>query len=420
MKILNHTLILLILISSSLFSKEKLNQLYNEIKINHILSGELNSSSYLYRVKYNSPSCGGLSYHLGYYVNGDTTLKTNTNVDGGIYTGNDIAPKKLQDFTTQLGDLYLRFKRGSISAFHGKSTLNTPMTHNLYSMIPNFYDYSKIKKKLILKTEVSLAHIRAMSYGSRAYSDYTIIGDNTYSAGATSLATTKRAEFIDIGTISGADVASTYKMMHLSVRNSLVPYTVIKLHEYYTTDLLQMLYTDVITKYPFTSDLRSLFGIQYLSQKGLKSTTFDSSFASYTSSIYGIMLGSESFDNTFKSYISYTKNGSSDIFNPWGGDPLWSSTMFSRNEYRASVSAIKFHYYQIMPDMFGLFFQSDIALYTKSNFATATRAGSEVDLISGFDLKNGNYFKFIYNYKVSEIDKALDMKVLRILIGLKY
>ena len=421
MKLIKPLLLITILTTFSFSEeKERLGQFYNSLKFEHIFLGD-EASSYLYRIKYNSPSCGGLSYHVGYYVNGDTTLGssltlgTATNVDGGAYLGNSPSPK---DLGLELGELYLRLKMGTFKAAFGQGLLDTPMTKNLYSMVPNFYGYYYAMTKEIPRVELEGYYITTMSYGSRAYNDYYLTGESTAYAGATSLAMTNRGEFINIGLASGTSELSL-GIIALGFKTNVIPYTLVKLYEYYLYGYANNFYYEAVTKLPLFSDYRLVVGLQGLNQVGLASTDFDTDFEGKSASLLGAKVGFETYDKLTEIYAAVSLNGTNSIANTWGGDPIWTSTEYTRNEYRGGVSSLKLHVKSLDPSSFFLI-GGTLGVYTNSTLKNVAILPLEVDAFTGIDFNNGNYLKLVYNFKMSEVGSAYDMNSARILVGLKY
>ena len=425
MKFLYRLIIISFILSTSLIAKEKLDTFYNEVELNHIYMGTLSGSAWMYRLKYNSPACIGFTYGLGYYVSGDSSLSVyslnpTSDIDGGIYIGNSSNLKALNMI---MGEAYINFKKGALNIRHGLGKFDTPMTKNLYFNIPNFYDYTVFRSKHIKKTEIEMAQIRSMSYGSRAYSDYSLIGGNSTSAGASSLATTNRDTFINIGTISG-NSASTYGLFMIGLKSSIIGYTQLSIYDYYSNHFINSTYIQSLSRIPFGEDFRAVIGVQGLYQKGLGRTEFDSSFSDFAAMSYGTKLGYELRKGNGGVYISYTKTGNNSIFNSWGGDPLYTSTMFVRNSYRGNVHGIKLESNYIVRSndwLNGTMFDIAYGYYTQSNFATANSNGYGADFIVGYEVDDATYIKFISNIFKNELDVTdKNQQIYRVLIGYRF
>jgi hypothetical protein len=69
--------------------------------------------------------------------------------------------------------------------------------------------------------------------------------------------------------------------------------------------------------------------------KNLASSWLDSSSAT----LFGLKL-SVNYEK-ISAYIAYNHSGDSKLLNPFGGDPAYTSSFFSRNAYRANVDAYK-------------------------------------------------------------------------------
>jgi len=115
---------------------------------------------------------------------------------------------------THLGQVYLEYNNGKI--IHAKADhmiLNTPLTKIQWSLMPNFYESGVVSTQAVPGLTLSAAHINGMSYGSRAATDWGLIGEKTKSAGVAQGmigqggSTLEQAKFVNIG--YGAGYANT-------------------------------------------------------------------------------------------------------------------------------------------------------------------------------------------------------------------
>jgi hypothetical protein len=139
-----------LLLSSSLFASSNTNniQISGELKVHHILTDQKNAwapttgSAAMLKLKMITPEFNNFSFGIASYTTGDTGVtKTNTageTVAAGMFMG-DVTSDTTETKTV-IGESYLQYHNYNYVAKIGRQLLDTPMTSNLYSTTPNFYE----------------------------------------------------------------------------------------------------------------------------------------------------------------------------------------------------------------------------------------------------------------------------------------
>ena len=340
----------------------------------------------------------GLKVGAALYVNGDTGLtkwnETGIKNAGGMFVSEEGDP------TVHLGQAYLTYKNDTLHAKVGRQILNTPLTTIKWSLMPNFYEAAVVGTKVSSDTSLTLAHISSMSYGSRVAADWGLIGEKTYTAGArptylqSSAIGAKQAEFINMGELAGTDDTSGITAVN-------VAYTGIKnlklsLWDYYAHDIGNMIYADAAYKMPVAKGVNLAVNAQYLSQ------SLDGASDNYSLIGTKVKVGNKKWS----AYLAYSMSGAdAEFFNVWGADPSYTSSLFSRNQYRQDVSAYKIGGHYVI--MKGLKLIASHANYGQSKTTgwgsfNAERDATETDIILAYKPSKKWMLKIFNTMRTSE------------------
>ena len=317
-----------------------------QVKAMHILDDNTNKftpengSGYLLTLKYVTPELvKGLKAGGAFYINGDTSLtrwESSQKKANGMFTDKDGANQ------TNLGQAYLEYKNNSLFVKAGRQILDTPLTKIKWSLMPNFYEAAVVAYKPTKSLNLTLAHVNRMSYGSRATADFGLIGEATGTAGLAQKPISvggsfKQAKFHNIGEAAGLD--KTDGITALNATYKMGKNLKISLWDYYAHDLANMIYADVAYKMPVMKGTALTLNAQYLNQ----SETGDNLAGDIDFSLYGAKA--KIGNKKWSAFIAYNASNDSDsnrgFVNAWGADPAYTSSLFSRNQYRDNVSAYK-------------------------------------------------------------------------------
>jgi hypothetical protein len=296
--------------------------------------------------------------------------------------------------------------------------------------VPTAYTGLRVGAKPIDGLEISLGQVTQMSFGSRAMTDFGLIGEATGTAGAAQLPNQNglgQAEFLNLGQIAlGPDAGDIAGLTILSASYSGLPGTKVSLWNFYTDDIANSVYLDIDAKIPMR-DMKLDLGAQYLRQDDVGDGTASIHGASNAAiranfgdgeldyNLFGIKAGVIGPKKKWTAHAMYnTSSGDTAFFNAFGGDPAYTSSIFSRNAYRRDVDAWGVRAsYAILPE---LRFVAGWFDYGKSKtlgavpniapLARPTSNATELDLVLSYKPKQvkGLEVKTFYVNRVSEYD----------------
>lgn len=398
-----------------------------------ILSAEDNGwdpstgTSYSVMGKYISPSFDGFRLTAAAYLNGDLFGLTDFEPDPDERTARGMFVADEGQHKGQLTEINLTFKSKQLYAFAGRAPLDTPLTKITYNHVPNSYTALQVGAKPFAGWDLSLGQITQMSFGSRAMTDWGLIGEGT-GTGGTSQQPNRRGlgqvKFLSTSEIAlGPTARSTSGITAFSLGYSGLPYdTKLQLWNYFVHDISNDLYFDASAKVPI-KDLKLELGFQWLHQddvgdgpKGITGpVALRANFGSgeLDFDMIGLKAGLVGKKWSFHGVYN-SSSGDTAYLNSYGGDPAYTSTIFSRNAYRQDVDAWGLRFkYKIMK---GLVFSAQYVDYGKSETlgvipgftqaAEPTSDASEWDLVLTWKPKQlkGLVVRTFYANRTSEYD----------------
>jgi hypothetical protein len=384
-------------------------------KAMHILNDKNNNwapnsgSGYLVKLKYDTPDIltDGLKVGVGMYVNGDTGA-TAWDSPGKYKPARGMFVAARGDSKAIMGEAYVSYKGDNFHAKAGRQVLKTPLTVIKTSLMPNFYEAYVLGTKAA-GFSVTAAHVTKMSFGSRAVTDWSLIGEKTGTAGVLTdpreegTGGLSQAKFYNMGNAAlGTDETtgekSTDGITALGVSYKGVKNLDVNLWMYHAYDIANDYYADVNYAIPVTDGMKVKLSAQYLAQRDTgKELAGSNSF-----DMYGLKasLGTKKWG----AYAAFNQSSDNDnnvgFVNPWGSDPGYTSSIFSRNEYRDNVSAYKVGaHYKIMK---GLKFMASHADYGQSDTGNAVEDATETDLVLAYKPTKAWMFKIFNAIRTSE------------------
>lgn len=400
-------------------------------KVMSILSAKDNGwdpstgNSYSVMGKYVSPAFGGFRVTGAAYLNGDLFNSTDFEPDADARTGRGLFVADEGQHKGQLTEINATFQGERIYAFAGRAPLDTPLTKNSYNHVPNSYTALRVGAKPLAGLDVSLGQITQMSFGSRAMTDWGFIGEGTGSGGASQQPNRTglgQVKFLPTSEIAlGPTARRTNGITAASVGYSGLPYDIqLRLWDYYVHDISNNLYFEATAKIPIQSFKLDL-GFQWLHQddvgdgpKGITGpVALRENFGSGELDFDMLGLKAGLIGKKWSFYGVYNQSsGDTAFLNSYGGDPAYTSTIFSRNAFRQDVDAwaLRFKYTFIK----GLVFTAQYADYGKSETlgviprftqaAVPTSDATELDLVLTWKPKQvkGLAVKTFYVNRTSE------------------
>ena len=229
--------------------------------------------SYLLKLKYLSPDMNGFKVGIGSYTNGNLFNSTDftglnpqkERVARGMFVTPDGASK------TVIGEAYIDYNSEKFSATAGRQLFKTPLTKIAASQIPNFYQAYGVETTALEDFKLGLHYIDKMSFGSRAMTDWALIGEGTNSAGA-AIKTVDlspnpgpgQAEFIDIeDTVPGANDSNGITAFNANYNG--IKGLKLGLSNFYVDDIANNFYLQADKVYPI-KDYKLALSAQYLHQ----------------------------------------------------------------------------------------------------------------------------------------------------------
>lgn len=288
-------------------------------------------------VKYTSPQFENFGVSSALYYVRDTKLNDtndpNTMVSAGRFFTKDYSDKAV------LGELNLFYKEKDHQLIAGRQRIDSPLTSAIITFMPNMFEALYYTNSQFDNVEFSLLHIDKMAYGTRAPVEFGLIGETTKTAGATQSALEIRGEFLPIEQQVLANTsAHTRGVSGFSLTNNSLKNTTIRVWDFYAYDIINMLYIDSMYK---KSDgfLPYSIGAQYLNVRSVGDNLASSWLDASSATMVGLKFAFD-YEN-ISAYIAYNHSGNAKVLNPFGGDPAYTSSYFSRNGYRANVDAYK-------------------------------------------------------------------------------
>lgn len=338
--------------------KDKNDSISGHIKIIHVLHGKDNGfdsetgSTVGLNLKYKTKSFYGLHANIGFNYVGDTSLtdfskdrsgKYNKKIASGLFLTSDFSSKAVLDeanIVYRLNDSII-FKVGRRNPPESlPSYISNPIAMFKVSQVANSYEAFSMKTRPFKDTVASVSQITKMMMGSRATTDYGLIGEYTNTAGVAVNPSKLKGEFIDIeklaftnGIDSNGNAVNTPGITIFSLINKSFPKTTIQLWNYYAYDIANFLSVQVDKTITLNS-IDTTFKFQYIKENDIG----DSLQGSLNATMYGVMAIVKLNPLVLSAAFN---NSNGEFFNPWGFDPGFTSSMFSRNEYRDDVSAYK-------------------------------------------------------------------------------
>ena len=311
-------------------------------------------------LRYITPEFSGFGATTAVYYARGTGLNDKYHEDsimaaGRFFTSN-YSPKAV------LGEANVHYKDKTHHAIAGRYKVNTPITNAIFTYMPHMYQAFQYTNSALDLTKVTFMQIEKMAYGNRSPVEFGLIGERTRTGGVAQPGHDTRGDFIDIEEQTlGVSNTKTNGVTGLGIENTSIPDTKLRLWDFYGHDIMNMLYVDATYKPKDAS--YSLAG-QYLridsvgDELAVKPGYMDSTSA------YVVGLKATLKYNKAFFYLAYNHSGDSRLFNPWGGDPAYTSSFFSKNAYRANVDAYKLGFnYQLLDNLKLI---TSHAQYTKS------------------------------------------------------
>ena len=317
-------------------------------RLHHIFDGKANGfdkntgSTMGLGLKYGQTIKKHLAIGGEFYAVRDTGF---TNENKTVALGQFLGESKTDLALGHVSGLHFTFKElpGKSKVTWARSQFKSPMTKIQITHVPNMYEYLRADTG-VLSGNLSLAYISNMAYGSRSAADFGLIGEGTGTAGMTvspfseSPTSLKRGEYYTISETTGNKVNSSgiavlgYEKKIGNLR--------LNIWDFKVDNLLNNFYTEADYKIGWGKGKALVLSGQYLDQS-MDSTVLNTANGnSYGGAFYGVQAKLK-YDKLVLTAAYNKKDDEGGFYNAWGANPSYTSSIFSRNEYRDNVSAYK-------------------------------------------------------------------------------
>lgn len=232
---------------------------------------------------------------------------------------------------------HISYKFNGMKATLARSQFKSPFTKIQITHVPNLYEFARFDSKLF-GGKATLAFITKMSYGSRAAADFGLIGEKTGTAGMAISPFKNPKGYLERGTYF--DISDTVKnndssgILVLGYEKKIKRFN-FRVWDFMIDDVANNLYADASYKIPIGKGKGMKLSAQVWNQN------IDNAF--YDKKYGGTLFGAEAVLKWGKiiGKLAYTTKDEGGLLNAWGANPGYTSSIFSRNEYRGDVDAYK-------------------------------------------------------------------------------
>ncbi len=383
-------------LASQLMAAEDINEMFKEgkvggyIRMHHIFPEASETiardgSVIGGKLKYQTGALYGLRFGAALYTTHDTGLtdKKYRTHEGYSQQAQGLHGDDLGSYST-LGEAYANYHISNTDLTLGRQEFKTPMTEEAVTIIPNLFEGYVATIKEIPDFTISMAHITKMQYGTRAATDAGLIGDSAYAitagtgygfvaptvngtTGNVTTVGTGKESFLSMDTAIMGKNGTVNRMDTAGVTSIGIDYKKgdfkARVWDYYAHEMYNTIYADAEYKLN-AGPAKVTLGAQFLKQddiadfatsaggtalktvttvRGVKSNPLYYTKLSDGGEIDAVLFGAQAKADIgdFSFSAGYNQNDKGHIINAWGGDPAYTSMIFSRNEYRADTKAYK-------------------------------------------------------------------------------
>ena len=341
-------------------------------------------------------------------------METGFQKDTGIAFGQGMGESKADKATGHVAGIHFTLKNlpGKSKVSWARSQFKSPMTKTQITHVPNMYEYVRGDTG-VLGGNLSLSFITDMAYGSRSAADFGLIGEKTGTAGMaiTPFKNPKSASLVrgDYNQISDTTTGSK-STSGIAVLGYERKFGALKLNvwDFKAENILNNLYIESDYKIKLGKGKAVILSGQYLNQT-IDDNSLNNAGNSYGGAFYGVQAKVKYNKLVLKAAYN-KKDDEGGFYNAWGANPGYTSSIFSRNEYRDNVSAYKvtgvYHFMKNLKVMVSHanYGQSDMQLKTSKGFKGAKTDAVETDMAIIYKPKKNITLKLFNANRTSEFD----------------
>ena len=232
---------------------------------------------------------------------------------------------------------HIRYQGENFKATIARSQFTSPMTKTQITHVPNMYEYARIDSK-IFGGKASLSFITKMAYGSRSAADFGLIGEKTGTAGMVISPFENPKGSLDRGTYY--DISDTVKKndsngIFVAGFEKKVGPMHFQVWDFLIDDVANNLFADIGYKHKIGKGKVLKLHAHVWNQ------TINNDF--YEKAYGGTLYGAQALLKwgPIVGKLAYETKDEGGLLNAWGANPGYTSSIFSRNEYRGDVDAYK-------------------------------------------------------------------------------
>jgi len=367
-----------------------------------------------------------LGLGLGYGIEVTTGLKVGAEFYGVMDSGLTDTDKKLIAYGQFMNTIkspnsldagygwgaHIRYEGEGFKAQIARSQFKSPMTKTQITHVPNLYEYARLDSKL-LGGNASLSVITKMSYGSRSAAGWGLIGEFTGTGGMYAIPFDvdgagpkpylERGTYYSIDETLKGGTTNSNGMLVFGYEKKMGKFN-FKIWDFLIDDIANNLYAEGGYKYPLgKGKVLKLAGHvwnQNISNSAYEDVYGGTMFGAQAILKWGPVIGK----------LAYETKDEGGLLNAWGANPGYTSSIFSRNEYRSNVDAYKATL--VYKPLKNLKFVASYADYGRSDmfngkFKTApTDDATELDLVVVYKPRADITLKLFNAQRTSEYNSA--------------
>ena len=391
-------------------------KVHGYVRLHHIFEGEDNGfdkttgSTIGLGLKYGTSLAKHLAVGGEFYGVTQTALQKDT----GVAFGQGMGESKKDDAVGSVTGLHVTLQNlpAKSRVSFARSQFKSPMTKIQITHVPNMYEFVRGDTG-VLGGNLSLSFITDMAYGSRSAADFGLIGEKTGTAGMAitpfknpKSASLKRGEYYSISnTTTGTEDTSGIAVLGYERKIGNLKLNV---WDFKAENILNNLFVEADYKIKMGKGKAVVLSGQYLDQT-IDDSSLNNAGNSYGGAFYGVQAKLKYNQLVLKAAYN-KKDDEGGFYNAWGANPGYTSSIFSRNEYRTNVSAYKATaVYLISKNLKVMvshadYGQSDMKVKTANGFKGTQADASETDMAVIYKPRKNVMLKLFNANRTSEFD----------------
>jgi hypothetical protein len=392
-------------------------KVHGYVRVHHILDGEANAfdkntgSTLGLALKYGETF--GKYFAVGGEIYGVTALGFHNDEKTQAF-GQGLGISTKDDMSGHLSGLHFTLKNlpNKSKVTWARSQFKSPMTTTQISHVPNMYEYLRADTG-VLGGNLSLSWITDMAYGSRSAADWGLIGENTATAGMAHSPfsdkgsnTLERAKYYGIAQTTGSTSSSGIAV--IGYKKNFENFK-LNLWNFKANNILNNFYAETDYSMKLGKGKVLVLSGQYLKQN-IDDDSLNASINQYGGDFYGVQAKLKLNRLVLKAAYNQ-KDNEGGFYNTWGANPGYTSSIFSRNEYREGVEAYKgTAVYNLAKNLalmvsYAHYGQSNMSLKTSNGgFAVAQTDAKETDMVLVYKPKKNIMLKLFNANRTSEFN----------------